>query len=59
MSKDTHDLVLTELRQATQKGWALGSERFKVEIEKMIERRTRPLVRGGDHRSREFRDGRK
>jgi len=49
------DKCLSEIRQATQKGWALGSERFKDEIEKLIERRTRPLERGGDHRSKEFR----
>lgn len=47
---------LDEIRQATQKGWVLGSDRFKDEVEKLINRRTRPLVRGGDHRSKEFRD---
>jgi len=49
------DKSLAEIRQATQKGWALGSERFKDEIDKLIERRTRPLERGGDRRSKEFR----
>lgn len=48
------DRVLEEIRQSTQRGWALGSERFKDQIEQLIERRTRPLNRGGDHRSAEF-----
>jgi len=45
---------LQEIRQATQKGWALGSDRFKDEIEQLLQRRTRPLPRGGDRRSAEF-----
>lgn len=48
------DKTLTEIRHSTQKGWALGSERFKDEIECLIKRRTRPLSRGGDRRSAEF-----
>jgi putative transposase len=48
------DKTLTEIRQSTQKGWALGSERFKDDIEFLIKRRTRPLSRGGDRRSVEF-----
>lgn len=46
--------TLEAIRQATQKGWALGNNRFKDEIEKQLQRRTRPLVRGGDRRSIEF-----
>jgi len=39
---------LKEIRISTQKGWALGSERFKDEVEKLTQRRTRPLPRGGN-----------
>lgn len=44
------DKQLTDIRLCTQKGWALGSERFKEEVEKLTKRRTRPLQRGGKHR---------
>jgi putative transposase len=46
--------TLKDIRQSTQKGWALGNDKFKDEIEQLIERRTRPLSRGGDRRSVEF-----
>jgi len=47
--------TLEEIRQSTtQKGWALGNDKFKEEIEQLIERRTRPLARGGDRRSIEY-----
>ena len=52
------DKTIDEIRQATQKGWALGKERFKDEMERQIRRRSRPLVRGGDHRSTAFRERR-
>jgi len=47
------DKTLEEIRQATQKGWALGNDRFKDMIEQQLWRRTRPLARGGDRRSLE------
>jgi len=46
--------TLVEIRHATQKGWILGNDRFKDEIEHLVQRRTRPLPRGGDRRSIEF-----
>lgn len=46
--------TLEDIRQSTQKGWALGSERFRSEVEQLLDRRTRPLPRGGDRRSMEF-----
>ena len=46
--------TLEEIRQSTQKSWVLGNDKFKDEIEQLIERRTRPLTRGGDRRSLEF-----
>jgi len=46
--------TLEDIRQSTQKGWALGSEHFKSEVERLLQRRSRPLPRGGDRRSMEF-----
>ena len=39
--KDVH-----ALSEATRKGWALGSEQFKVALEKKVSRRVRPAKRG-------------
>ena len=47
--------TLGEIREASNKGWALGSERFRSEIEQLLKRRTRPLPKSGDHRSQVFR----
>lgn len=44
------DKQLADIRLCTQKGWALGSECFKEEVEKITKRRTRPLQRGGKHK---------
>lgn len=38
------------IREATNKAWALGSDRFREEIEAALQRRTRPLPRGGIRR---------
>jgi putative transposase len=48
------EATLTDIREATNKAWVLGNERFKDEIEKALQRRTRPLARGGDRRSESF-----
>ena len=47
--------TLKEIRRATQRGWALGSDRFKDNIALTADRRTKPLPRGGDRRSVGFR----
>lgn len=47
--------TLDEIRHATQKGWVLGSDLFRDNVEYLLQRRTRPLPRGGDRRSIEFR----
>ena len=47
--------TLKEIRRATQKGWTLGSDRFKDSIALTADRRTKPLPRGGDRRSAGFR----
>lgn len=46
--------TLGDIREATNKAWVLGNERFKDEIEQASQRRTRPLTRGGDRRSEEL-----
>jgi putative transposase len=38
------------IRESTNKAWALGSDRFREEIEAALQRRTRPLPRGGARR---------
>ncbi len=45
---------LTEIRNATNKAWPLGGDRFKAEIERKSGRRSLPLKRGGDRRSAAF-----
>ena len=37
---------LGEIRECTNKGWALGSGRFKSKVERLAERRATPLPRG-------------
>jgi putative transposase len=46
--------TLTDIRQATQKGWILGNDRFRDEIEQLVQRRTRPLPLDGDRRNIEY-----
>lgn len=38
--------LLAEIRECTNKGWALGSRRFQSKIERLTERRTAPLPKG-------------
>ena len=40
------DTALDEIRDATNKGWALGSDRFLTQIEALSGRRTAPLPKG-------------
>ena len=48
--------TLEEIRDATNKSWALGSSYFKERIEEKLNRRARPLMRGGDRKSVAYRD---
>lgn len=41
------DSVLHEIREATNKRWALGSDRFRREIAVLAARRAQPLPKGG------------
>ena len=47
--------TLDEIREATNKAWALGDDRFKRKIGQWLKRRVAPMARGGDHKSDAFR----
>jgi len=46
---------LDKIRDATNKAWVLGNDRYKQRIQKQLERRVEPNARGGDRRSKAFR----
>jgi putative transposase len=46
---------MNEIRDATNKAWALGNDRFKQRIQKQLERRVEPNAKGGDRKSEKFR----
>ena len=45
---------LEELREATNKSWVLGDNRFREKIERQLNRPATPRARGGDRRSKAF-----
>lgn len=49
------DYTLAEIREATNKAWVLGSDRFKKEIELVANRRAESMGWGGDRRSKVYR----
>ena len=46
---------LAAIRDATNRAWALGDDRFKEQIEARTGRRTVPLGRGEDRKSEKYR----
>ncbi len=46
---------IAEIREATNKAWVLGNDRFKQRMQKQLERRVEPNARGGDRKSEKFR----
>jgi putative transposase len=50
------DLSLTEIRDATNKSWVLGDNCFKQQIEEQTGRRASPMPRGGDRKSKAYKD---
>ena len=46
---------LEAIREATNKAWVLGSDRFKQRIQKQLDRRVEPSAKGGDRKSEKFR----
>lgn len=52
-----YETVVEEIRNSMNKGWVIGNDPFKKEIEKMAGRRAAPKPRGGDRKSKKFREG--
>lgn len=52
------DSSMQEIREATNKSWVLGSDRFKKRMQKQMERRVAPSARGGDRKSEKFKTNR-
>lgn len=48
--------TLSEIREATNKAWVLGSSHFEEQIERQLNRRAIPLAKGGDRKSKKFRE---
>jgi putative transposase len=48
--------TIEEIREATNKSWVLGSDYFKEIIEDKINRPMSPQGRGGDRKSKEYKD---
>lgn len=53
-STGVDDTCLQEIREAVNRGWPLGSERFKDEIEAALERAARPPQRGRPRKTGQF-----
>ena len=49
-------LTLDEIREATNKAWVLGNDRFKEMIEVKLARAAAPKPRGGDRKSKQYHD---
>lgn len=48
--------TLEEIRASANKEWVLGSDYFKEKIAEKLKRRTSPLPRGGDRKSKHWRE---
>ncbi len=49
---------ITEIREATNKSWVLGNDRFKQRIQDQLGRRVEPKARGGDRKSERYKTNR-
>jgi putative transposase len=49
---------ITEIREATNKAWVLGNDRFKQRIQEQLGRRVEPKAKGGDRKSEKFKANR-
>src|SRR5687768_14850296 len=45
---------INAIRDATNKAWVLGNDRFKRSIQEKLKRRVEPSAKGGDRRSEQF-----
>jgi putative transposase len=52
------EMTLEAIREATNKAWVLGSDRFKRKIEKKLERPVQSSGHGGDRKSEAYRKNR-
>jgi len=52
------EMTLEALREATNKAWVMGSERFKARISKQVGRPVESSGHGGDRKSKEYLGGR-
>ena len=50
------DRELDVIRAATNKAWVLADDRFRAKVEALLDRRVTPRPRGGDRRSRDYRE---
>jgi len=55
---DSHipDYTLEEINDSVMKGWSLGSRQFMDYIEKKTGQRSQPQARGGDRKSKKYRE---
>jgi len=49
------DITLEAIREATNKAWVLGDERFKIRMEKLLSRSVESDGHGGDRKSEAYR----
>jgi len=49
-----NEQTLIAIREATNRAWVLGCDRFRNEIEGLLQRQAAPKMRGGDHKSQSF-----
>jgi len=47
---------IDDIREATNKAWVLGNDRFKAKVEQLIDRQIQAKARGGDRRSKLFKE---
>ena len=48
------EYTLTQIRDATNKAWVLGSDYFKQKVEAQLNRRADKLTKGGDKKSQHY-----
>jgi len=53
------DMTLKAIREATNKAWVLGDERFKIKMKRLLNRSVESNGHGGDRKSVEYRWKRK
>ena len=46
--------ILSDIRQATNRSWLLGSDQFCESIKPLVNRQMQPKPRGGDKRSKRY-----